>query len=350
MTNQMRLFASASLLAVAALGATPALAADIATDAGTTISNTASVAYSVASVPQSAVNSNTASFLVDRKINLLVAASDAVTTTVAPGQTGVVTTFTVHNLSNQTLDFALTASQPSGGSAPNGGTDNFDVTSVLIYADTNTNGQYDSGTDQQITYLDEVTEDASRTVFVVASVPGSQVTSDIAVMYLKATAREGSGASSQGAAITETSGANTAGVDTVFADTTAGPADSTRQGDHSASDDYTVAAAALTVTKSSTIISDPINNTSNPKMIPGAVVEYCVKVANGGGATATNVVITDTLPSDTTFNAGSIIVDGDSSCANGSAGGSESGGVVTAPLSNIASSATRSARFRVTVR
>jgi len=273
MTHQMRLFASASLLAVAALGATPAFAADIATDAGSTISNQASVAYSVAGVSQTGVNSNTSTFTVDRKINLLVAASDAVTTTVAPGQTGAVTTFTVHNLSNQTLDFALVASQPTGGSAPNGGTDNFDVTSgsVTVYADTNTNGQYDSGTDQQITYLDEVAEDASRTVFVVASVPAAQVTGDIAVMYLKATAREGGGASSQGAAITETSGANTSGVDTVFADTTAGPADSTRQGDHSAADDYTVAAAALTVTKSNTIISDPINNTTNPKMIPGAV-------------------------------------------------------------------------------
>jgi uncharacterized repeat protein (TIGR01451 family) len=350
MNKNMRLLASASLLAVAVLGATPALAADIATDAGTVISNQASVSYSVNSTSQTPVDSNASTFTVDRKVNLLVAASDAVTTTVAPGQTEVVTTFTVHNLSNQTLDFALAASQPTGGSAPNGGTDNFDVTSALIYADTNTNGQYDSGTDLQITYLDELAEDASRTVFVVATVPGGQVTSDIAVMYLKATAREGGGTSSQGAAITETSGANTSGVDTVFADTTAGPADSTRQGDHSASDDYTVAAASLTVTKTSTLISDPINNTTLPKMIPGAVVEYCVKVANGGTATATNVVISDTLPADTNFVAGSIIVDGDSSCANGSAGGSESGGVVTAPLSNIAASATRSARFRVTVR
>ena len=352
MTNQMRLLASASVLAVAALGASPALAADIATNAGVTINNQASVGFSVGGISQTGVDSNVSSFVVDRKINLQVA-SDGTTTSVSPGESGAVTTFTVRNLSNQTLDFAIVAANAAtGASAPSGGTDAFDGSGAFTYfADTNTNGVFDSGTDLQITYLDELQEDEVRTVFVRVNIPTGGTTGQKAVVYLNATAREGGTASSLGAAITQTAGANTAGVDTVFADVTAGPNDSARQGDHSAGDDYSISTAALTVTKTSTLISDPVNNTTNPKLIPGAVVEYCIAVANAaGGATATNVTVTDTLPSDTTFVTSSIIVDGDASCANGSAGGSEAAGVVTAPLSDITAGATRSARFRVTVR
>src|SRR6185369_17015351 len=106
-------------------------------------------------------------------------------------------------------------------------------------------------------------------------------------------------------------------VDTVFAD-------SGRENSENALDDYTVSAANLTVVKTSTVINDPVNSTTNPKMIPGATVEYCITVANAGGAaTATNVTITDTLPANTSFVNNSIFVDGDASCANGSLGGSQ---------------------------
>jgi uncharacterized repeat protein (TIGR01451 family) len=37
-------------------------------------------------------------------------------------------------------------------------------------------------------------------------------------------------------------------------------------------------------------------------MIPGAVVEYCIAVANAAGsATATNISVSDTLPAATTY-------------------------------------------------
>lgn len=58
------------------------------------------------------------------------------------------------------------------------------------------------------------------------------------------------------------------------------------------------ATATLTVVKTSTVISDPINGTTNPKAIPGAVVQYAVTVTNTGTAAvdASTVVITDPLP------------------------------------------------------
>ena len=58
--------------------------------------------------------------------------------------------------------------------------------------------------------------------------------------------------------------------------------------------------ADLSVTKVSTLISDPVNGTTNPKAIPGALVEYLITVANTGTAAtdANSVVIWDQGPAD----------------------------------------------------
>jgi hypothetical protein len=58
------------------------------------------------------------------------------------------------------------------------------------------------------------------------------------------------------------------------------------------------ATATLTVVKTSTVVSDPVNGTTNPKAIPGAIVRYGVTVTNTGTAAvdASTVVITDPLP------------------------------------------------------
>ncbi len=63
--------------------------------------------------------------------------------------------------------------------------------------------------------------------------------------------------------------------------------------------------ALLTVVKFSTVISDPVNGTVNPKMIPGAVVRYSITVTNTGTLTVTNnsIIITDPLPSDFLYHA-----------------------------------------------
>ncbi|WP_297533158.1 DUF11 domain-containing protein [Thalassolituus sp.] len=62
------------------------------------------------------------------------------------------------------------------------------------------------------------------------------------------------------------------------------------------------------LTKTSAVISDPLNGTDNPKAIPGAVVEYTITLTNTGTADATNVVVTDAIPADTTYVADSLLV------------------------------------------
>jgi hypothetical protein len=330
---------------------TPAFAAG--TTAGSTITNTVTVGYSVGGVAQTAINASNV-FTVDRKISLTVAETGTTTTTVSPGQTVAVTTFTVTNTSNAVLDLGLSVAQPTGGTTQHGGTDNFDVTTPTMYVDTNGNGTYDAGTDLAVTYLDEVAADASKTVFVVAAIPAARVNGDVAGVTLTAQAREGGAAGTQGAISTETTGANTAGQDTVFADT-AGATDAARDGQFSARDDYTVSAALLTVTKTSKVISDPLNGTSNPKLIPGSVVEYCIQAANGaGGAAATSVAISDPLPTQMTYvTAFGIFINGTvtgGSCnADGAAGGAFGSGTVTGTLASIAINTARTLYFRATV-
>jgi uncharacterized repeat protein (TIGR01451 family) len=58
---------------------------------------------------------------------------------------------------------------------------------------------------------------------------------------------------------------------------------------------------ALTVLKSSTAFSDPLNNTTNPKRIPQGVVRYEITVTNTGPGTAdaNSLAITDRIPANT---------------------------------------------------
>lgn len=362
MIRTSRLLASSAALAFAA-AANPALAEG--TQAGTTITNNVTVNYQVGGVAQTAVTA-TNTFTVDRKINLTVSEVGGTATIVTPGQVRAVTTFTVTNTSNDTIDVILLGSQQDGGASAFGNyTDTFNASTVRLYVDTNGNGTYDDGTDQQVTYLDELSASPTgnantRTVFFVADIPVTKanganlVTNDVATVTLTGTAAQGGTAGAQGTAFIETTGANTAGVDTVFADTNAN-GNTARDGRSFAKDDYRVSAAALTAVKSSRVVSDPNNGTTNPKAVPGAVVEYCIAVSNAGGsATATNVVVTDPVPAELTYVASSIrvngTVDGAGVCqSDGTAGGTYSGTTVTAPLTAIAAGDTRTVRFQATI-
>ena len=334
------------------------------TASGTTVSNAATVNYQVGSVAQPAVNSNTATFVVDTKIDLTVATTDAASVKVAPGATAQVLTFTVTNTGNATQDFNLSATVVSGGTGAFGGTDNFDATNVNIYVDGNGNGTYDAGTDTA-TSIDDLAADGSATVFIVADIPLGRVTGDIASYHLVAEAR-----ATDGSALTETTGTDTANsVDIVFADGQGSDTtnDAARDAKHSSQDDYEILTAALTVTKSSTVISDPFNGTTNPKRIPGAVVEYTIQIDNAaGGTTATNVTVSDDLSTEIgngtiAYSAGTIVVtapniNGGVAKALTDTGGDDEGdfGSTTTnavTVSGIALNAGESAtvRFRVTI-
>lgn len=358
MNKSVRLLGGAGAIALVALGASPALASG--TLAGSSITNTVTVNYQVGGIAQTSTSAAD-TFTVDRKVAFVVAESgDMTTTTVSPGQEAAVTTFQVTNQSNATLDFALAVAQvANGGSGAHTGTDSFDTTNVSIYVDSNANGSYDAGTDQLVTYLDELAPDASKTVFVLADVPLSLTNGQFSALTLTAIAH-GSATAASGtvgsldAVLSQTTGANTSGMDTVFADA-AGATDAARDGKHSAKDDFTVYTASLSITKTSRLISDPVNLTTNPKAIPGATIEYCIVVANASGSqTATNVAIADPLPSTVTYASsyGTFLngtVTGGNCDENGTAGGSFASNTVSGTLASVAGGETKTLRFRATI-
>lgn len=355
MTYRSRLLGAAGVCALAVLGANPAHAAG--TTAGSTIVNTVSVAFQVGGIAQTGTTASD-TLTVDRSISLTVAEVGTTTTTVNPGATNQVTAFTVTNTSNAPLDFALAVAQQAGGAGAHSNTDTFNVSNVRIFRDVNTNGTFESGTDTLVTYLDEVAADASVQVLVVADVPLGQANNAVAAVTLTATGREAGGTGSQGAALTQTTGANTSGMDTVFADTN-GATDGLRDAAFSAKDDYTVAAATLSAIKSSRIINDPINGTTNPKMIPGATIQYCIAISNASGsATATSITVNDPIPTNLTYdsafgvktNGTATIASGVATCAADTTGtGTMASNTVSGTIASVAGGETKTVVFQATI-
>lgn len=334
-----------------------------ATPAGTDVNNTATISYSSGGVAQANVTSNTATFKVDEKVNLTVAEVGGAATTVTPGGLNFVTTFTVTNSSNATLDFALSAVQvATGQTVAFGGTDNYNQNNLRIFVDSNNNGIYDAGVDVG-TYIDELAADGIRTVFIVSDTPAGQADASYAGVILTATAAAGGGAATLGADLAQSNGADNPGlVDIVFADV-AGKTDALRDGKSSAEDTYKVVAPTLSLAKSSKIISDPFNLTTNPKRIPGAIVEYCIVATNTGAGPANGTVISDSLATvmgvtyvpnsiatGVTVSGGTCSSDGNSQ--TDAADGDQSSfasNTVTSNVGNIAAGTSSAIRFRVTI-
>jgi len=349
------------------------------TAANTTISNTATVNYTVGGVGQTPIesspggnttpgngNGTATTFVVDQRIDFTVAELSLGNTVVNPGQLGAVTAFTVTNTGNAAQGFALTAANETGTTVF-GNTDNTDVTAPTVFVDSNGNGTYDTGIDTAAN-IDTLAADASVVVFVVASVPVETSNGQFANVSL--TAQAAVAGTNGGTLAAETVGADDPNaVDVVFGDDS-----DTNSGDgiEVDSDQYAVASAALSVQKTSAVVSDPFNGTTDPKAIPGATVEYTITLANSGVVNAAGVSIGDTLPANTTFvpngyDAGSSNVSitvgvGLPSFCNAEAGGTDTNGdgcvisagqlVVGAPaLGTVATGAGNqvAVRFQVTI-
>ncbi len=299
------------------------MAMALGTPSGTSIDNSATLDYSVGGVSQTQIVSNTASFLVDNKVDLTVTTVDGAAVVVVPGSNAMVLTYLVTNTGNTVQDYSLTA-LPGVGTFY-GVTDNFDATNVQVYVDGNGNGVYDAGIDVQ-TYIDELAADAMVTVFVVADIPIDRVDSDGAIYDLIAQTAQGGTPGAQGADILNDDNGHIspggtpndipddpATIQIVFADQ-AGSVDGLLDGRFSSRDVYVVGSAILTILKSSAVINDPFNGASNPKAIPGATIRYTIDIANSGSTNADAVVVSDQIPANTTFVSASV------STANSNAG------------------------------
>lgn len=335
--------ASLALIALSSVGALQSAFA-VGTPSGTTISNQATVDYSVGGVNQTQITSAAASFVVDSRIDLTVSEVSGNATQTTPGQNNVVATFRVTNTGNSTQGYQLSAVNEATGATLFSQSDNQDVNNLRWFVDSDGNGTYDAGSDAA-TNINTLATDAdgeSVVVFVLADIPVAATNGQYANVRLQAIAAV---PGTNGATLaTQTAGAdNPAAVDVVFAD--AG-----RDATESAADQYEIRSAALTVTKNAAVISDPFNGTgADRKAIPGAVIQYTIVVTNNSTTTAANAVtVSDSIPANTTFVPGSITLNAGSLPDTNFIAGPPARVVVTAGAV-AASGGAATVTFRVTI-
>ena len=291
------------------------------TDAGTTVSNQATVSYDVGTVPQTPIESDPAGnstpgagspteFLVDRRVSFtLIEVGGTHTTPVAPGQENVIAAFTLTNTGNAIMDFRLEAADFA--SAVHGINDSTDLGNYRVRA---ANGDGAGGTPElsDLDFVDELPEEGVVEIYVFADAPLTVLNGQYANIQLTATAADDVNAAATpgtlDADLAEDAGPDDAAViESVFADTD-------NNGFEQAEDGYEILSTVLTITKTSAVFSDDFGS---GKALPNSVIEYTVTIDNtGGAAVAQNVVVTDTLQvanvtlEDEAYAPGDILIDG----------------------------------------
>jgi hypothetical protein len=312
---------------------------------------------SVPGVGQAVLLGITTDFIEDRFINFTVMREGGSVTAV-PGGTQQAIPYLIDNTSNGTLGFLLKGVHNSGDLDPHGSgiSDDLTPTTIETYVDVNGNGVLEAGEAIAANaFISSFAPGAGTAtggsstgseirVFVVSDIPlvddttNPLVNGDVAVMSLvvQATAdgtdgtntgeivaddngntSPGGGGFTNGsttvtAGVAATSADDTTTMETVFNDTAftdlvtgatidgVGAADADQNAQQSSYSSYTMGTAALTVTKTSSTLYDPINLETSPKAIPGAFVRYTVTIANAtGSATATLTNISDALVGST---------------------------------------------------
>lgn len=301
----------------------------VGTDAGVSVDNRATVTYVVGGSPQTGIESSPTgnnlpgvgpsgqgtdtSFLVDRRVDFTISQVGGALAQVAPGDNGVFVEFYVTNTSNSVLDFVVSPTNLTsafGDVRGPGTTDSeVDMNAIRIAVSAAPDGQpgggaagdgpdpVDPGTALAPgdTLIDNLPEDDSIRVRIYSDTPLTLLNGQIANVLLTASAAD----PVSSAELVETPGADDPTlVENVFVNGADGNGFATETG----ADGFTVVSAALVVTKTAAVFSDPLGS---GKAVPGAVIEYSILIDNTGGASdATGVVVTDAVVSDVTLENG----------------------------------------------
>jgi uncharacterized repeat protein (TIGR01451 family) len=313
-----------AMLFAAALSPMPALAGGVT--AGTLIENTAVASYDEGGVARS-VNSNTVTVRVDELLDVTLTSLDPGPVTARPGE--AVLTFELTNQGNGSEAFRLIANTAVGGNE-------YDVSFRAIAIDSNGNGTYDEGVDEilaapQTTAI--LAPDAALTIFVLVTVPEGTVDGQISNVDLTAEAVTGSGAPG-----TTFANAGVDGGDAIVGNT---GALATARG----SLNNTIASVDLI---KSVTLRDPFGGTS---AVPGTIATFTIEARVNGTGTVDNLVITDLIPSGTTYVAGSLALDATplTDVADGDAGAASDADGIIVTLGGTPAGTGRSVTFNVTV-
>lgn len=319
MNRQMKMI---SPLLLAAMATLPAAVQAAGTAAGSEITNTATLNYQINGVDQTEVTAQDV-FNVDIKVDFALTRLN----TTEPNETSleadnvVVAAVRITNDGNAPTAFVVRAEDETGTTLDINGTtytDTIDSGAAYSYYLDNplagTQGVLDAEDTLLTGSTGEIAADDTVTVFVtvpkgdLTGVDGDALLSSVVVNGLESTVNDttysldtGDNDPSNGSTddAANPNGATT--IEVVFADTDSDNSEILRDALVLVFPNLEGDGINSNLTKSSVVISDPINGTENPKAIPGAVVEYTITLINTGTADATNVVITDELPANTTF-------------------------------------------------
>lgn len=287
----------------------PAGAWAVGTPSGTTISNQATISYDVGGEPQVDIDSDgdpgapgvqATDFLVDNRIDVTVASLGD--TTVSTDEDDASLGYTVTNVGNTMQGYFLEAVA---------GTTDIPMSGVEIYIEDGTTPGFQAGEDTLYTPgtnagdLDPNPPAApaspAMTVYIVADAPATATNGDTDTYWLRAVTLD---AGTTTITTNDAGSPDTAGVDDIFADGDgdAGAIDDSNDGRHVASGMFTIMASYLTVSKTQSVIYDPVSGGTDPHAIPGAYVRYVITITNGSGAApATLTTLADVLQAELTF-------------------------------------------------
>lgn len=280
----------------------PQLGWAVGTPAGTTISNTVTLSYDITGISQPDITSTPATFKTDELIKPTLTWEDGTAVSVSTPGSNDALTFKLTNSGNGQETFGLTRTNgplplPLGNYTPLNGS----VGSIYLEnglqagfqaAGPNTDTAYTPGTNDP-----NLAPDAQQIIYVISDTPSVPANSQGEVQ-LTATSL------TAGAASAATPGASTAGLVGCTANCSAVFA--TAYGQDSLKGSYIASGLALTVNKTVASVVDA--NGLATALMPGAVINYQIEVTLSGSGTATNLVITDPMPADTTYKSESIEV------------------------------------------
>lgn len=311
--NRLALFLAA-LCALVCLSAATAFA--IGTPAGSTINNRATIDYIMKGSAFTA-SSNSSSFVVDDKVSFVLTAADVASAGITPGGRAYMT-YILTNTGNGSHGFTLNASVS--------GTPGF-VPAVLPQFYTDSAGTIRLPVDSNaggLPYIGNLAPDAAITVYLFITAPVTAADGQ-AISY--AVTAEAYQPANLGAVNPPLKSTTQAAIDTpanknatlstqyvLLADGHGNGGDSDRDGKYAviardgggATIGFNIEAAAVNVVKTVTV-TDTFGGT---QPLSGATLHYTLNVSATGAGTALDVVITDPIPANSTYLAGTLRLNG----------------------------------------
>ena len=265
------------------------------TAAGTVIPNTVTLDYSIAGVPAAPVTSAPASITVDEVIDLTLTWQDGAPVNVNTPDSNDPLTFQLVNTGNGSETFTLSRNNAVSGDQYN------PVSSATpIYLESNGTPGLQTGVGGDTPYGGSLTlaADGNATIYVVSDTPpglANGSTGDVQLTAVSATP------GAAGAALgTVLNGQGDGGVDAVVGVPLA---------QAQATGSYLVSGVSLVISKS-------VVSPANPDdLVPGASITYRVLVTLSGTGAADNLVISDPMPAQVSYQPNSTTVSGGAACA-----------------------------------